>query len=90
MKNLLRNILANSIRWKATEKGDKIIYANEQDPRLIVFMGLFFRKEYNAPRGHIYAVEDVRNILRTGAPKMQMMAHKQWHVGLVKVQTFLV
>ena len=22
--------------WKATEKGDKIIYADEQDPRLIV------------------------------------------------------
>ena len=51
---------------------------------------LFFAKEYNAPRGHVYAVEDVRNILRTGAPKMQMMAHNQWHVGLVKVQTFLV
>ena len=25
--------------WKATEKGDKIIYANEQDPRLIVLWG---------------------------------------------------
>ena len=56
--------------WKATEKGDKIIYANEQDPRLIVLWGGYsFAKEYNAPRGHVYAVEDVRNILRTGAPK---------------------
>ena len=76
--------------WKATEKGDKIIYANEQDPRLIVLWGAILCKEYNAPRGHIYAVEDVRNILRTGAPKNAMMAHNQWHVGLVKVQTFLV
>ena len=56
--------------WKATEKGDKIIYADEQDPRLIVLWGGYsFAKEYNAPRGHVYAVEDVRNILRTGAPK---------------------
>ena len=77
--------------WKATEKGDKIIYANEQDPRLIVLWGGYsFAKEYNAPRGHVYAVEDVRNILRTGAPKNAMMAHNQCDVGLVKVQTFLV
>ena len=56
--------------WKATEKGDKIIYADEQDARLIVLWGGYsFAKEYNAPRGHVYAVEDVRNILRTGAPK---------------------
>ena len=39
MKNLLKNILANSNSWKATEKGDKIIYADEQDPRLIVLWG---------------------------------------------------
>ena len=56
--------------WKATEKGDKIIYADEQDPRLIVLWGGYsFAKEYNAPRGHVYAVKDVRDILRTGAPK---------------------
>ena len=31
--------------WKATEKGDKIIYANEQDPAFNRVMGgLFFRK----------------------------------------------
>lgn len=33
--------------WKATEKGDKIIYADEQDPRLIVLWGGYaFAKEY--------------------------------------------
>ena len=76
--------------WKATEKGDKIIYANEQDPRLIVLWGGYsFAKEYNAPRGHVYAVEDVIFYVLV-RPKMQMMALNQWHVGLVKVQTFLV
>ena len=56
--------------WKATEKGDKIIYANETRSSFNRVMGGYsFAKEYNAPRGHVYAVEDVRNILRTGAPK---------------------
>lgn len=35
---------------------------------VILWAGYAFSKEYNAPRGHFYAVEDVRNILRTGAP----------------------
>ena len=56
--------------WRATEQGDKIIYADEVNPRLIVlWAGYAFAKEYNAPRGHFYAVNDVRSILRTGAPK---------------------
>ena len=56
--------------WKATEKGDKIVYADEENPRLIVLWGGYaFAKEYNAPRGHIYAIKDLRDILRTGAPK---------------------
>ncbi len=77
--------------WKATEKGDKIIYADEQDPRLIVLWGGYaFAKEYNAPRGHVYAVKDVRDILRTGAPKTATDGHNQWRVGLVKGQTFHV
>ena len=40
-------------------------------------------KEYSAPRGHFYAVTDVR-ILRTGAPKLQMMALKLWHIWTCK------
>ncbi len=35
---------------------------------VILWAGYAFSKEYNAPRGHFYAIEDVRNILRTGAP----------------------
>lgn len=56
--------------WRATSKSDHIIYADEENPRLIVlWAGYAFAKEYNAPRGHFYAITDVRNILRTGAPK---------------------
>lgn len=56
--------------WLNTEKGSEILYMDEINPRLIVLWGGYaFAKEYNAPRGHFYAVTDVRNILRTGAPK---------------------
>ncbi|MBN1925343.1 MAG: ammonia-forming cytochrome c nitrite reductase [Prolixibacteraceae bacterium] len=41
----------------------------EVDPRLVVlWAGYGFSKEYNQARGHMHAIEDVRNILRTGAP----------------------
>ncbi|PZX52022.1 ammonia-forming cytochrome c nitrite reductase [Algoriphagus chordae] len=39
------------------------------DPDLVIlWAGYAFSKEYNAPRGHAYAVNDVTKILRTGAP----------------------
>lgn len=41
----------------------------EEDPRLVVlWAGYGFSKEYNQGRGHMHAVEDIRKILRTGAP----------------------
>ncbi|MCW3804217.1 ammonia-forming cytochrome c nitrite reductase [Plebeiibacterium marinum] len=41
----------------------------EVDPRLVVlWAGYGFSKDYNQGRGHYYAVEDVRNTLRTGGP----------------------
>ena len=44
--------------WKATEKGDKIIYADEENPRLIILWGGYaLAKEYAAPRGHIRAIK---------------------------------
>ncbi len=40
-----------------------------EDPRLVVlWAGYAFSKDYAQGRGHFYAVEDVRNTLRTGAP----------------------
>ncbi len=40
-----------------------------EDPRLVVlWSGYAFSKDYNQGRGHYYAVEDIYNTLRTGAP----------------------
>ncbi|WP_242135111.1 ammonia-forming cytochrome c nitrite reductase [Aestuariivivens marinum] len=42
----------------------------DEDSRLVVlWAGYGFSKDYNQGRGHQYAVEDLRNTLRTGAPK---------------------
>jgi len=41
----------------------------EEDPRLVIlFAGYAFSKDFNQARGHIYAVSDVHNTLRTGTP----------------------
>jgi nitrite reductase (cytochrome c-552) len=40
----------------------------EEDPRMVVlWAGYSFSRDYNQGRGHAYAIEDIRNILRTGA-----------------------
>jgi nitrite reductase (cytochrome c-552) len=42
----------------------------EVDPRLVVlWAGYGFSKDYNQGRGHYYAISDLQNTLRTGAPK---------------------
>ena len=44
--------------------------ALEEDPLLVVlWAGYLFSQDYNRPRGHLYAIEDIRKTLRTGAPK---------------------
>lgn len=40
----------------------------ERPEMVILWAGYAFSREYGSPRGHFYAVEDVRNTLRTGAP----------------------
>ncbi|HBO38503.1 MAG TPA: ammonia-forming cytochrome c nitrite reductase subunit c552, partial [Pasteurellaceae bacterium] len=56
--------------WKKTSESTELTSAIELDPRMIVMWGGYaFSKDYNKPRGHYYAITDVRNILRTGAPK---------------------
>lgn len=41
----------------------------EEDPRLVVlWAGYSFSKDYKQGRGHYYAVDDIRNTLRTGSP----------------------
>ncbi|MFN3759052.1 MAG: ammonia-forming cytochrome c nitrite reductase [Algoriphagus aquaeductus] len=41
----------------------------ESDPELVIlWAGYGFSKDYNAPRGHAYAVEDIHKTLRVGSP----------------------
>lgn len=56
--------------WHETSESSEIVDVLEADPNLVVlWAGYGFSKDYNKARGHIYAVTDVRNTLRTGAPK---------------------
>jgi nitrite reductase (cytochrome c-552) len=55
--------------FKSKHNGAKAIDMLAEDPRLVVlWAGYAFSKEYKQARGHYYAVTDVQNILRTGAP----------------------
>lgn len=41
-----------------------------KDPRMVIlWAGYGFSREYNKPKGHANAIDDIRKILRTGAPK---------------------
>ncbi len=54
--------------WKKTENGTMADMLKE-DPRLVVlWAGYGFSKDYNAPRGHMNTITDLRKTLRTGAP----------------------
>jgi len=49
--------------------GNAMIDMLEVDPRLVIlWAGYGFAKDYKQGRGHFYAIEDVRNSLRTGGP----------------------
>jgi nitrite reductase (cytochrome c-552) len=55
--------------FKSKYNGAATIDMLEVDPRLVVlWAGYAFSKDYKQSRGHAYAVEDVQNTLRTGAP----------------------
>lgn len=41
----------------------------ETRPQMVIlWAGYAFSRDYSAPRGHAYAIDDVRSTLRTGAP----------------------
>ncbi len=55
--------------WKQTSENDTITDMLENKPQLsVLWAGYGFAKDYNAPRGHFYAVQSNINSLRTGAP----------------------
>jgi nitrite reductase (cytochrome c-552) len=49
--------------------GSRMIDMLKVDPRLVVlWAGYAFSKDYSQGRGHYYALDDIRNTLRTGGP----------------------
>lgn len=56
--------------FRSKYNGSATIDMLEEDPRLVVlWAGYGFSKDYNQGRGHSYAITDLRNTLRTGAPE---------------------
>lgn len=63
--------------WTETAEMDFVSEFNGNSPvdvlelrpeMVILWAGYAFSKDYSTPRGHIYAVDDIRASLRTGAP----------------------
>lgn len=55
--------------WKSTKESSDIMDMLKVKPQLsVLWAGYGFAKDYNAPRGHFYAIQDNTNTLRTGAP----------------------
>ena len=55
--------------WKQTSQSEQIDDMLAKKPQLaVLWAGYGFAKDYNAPRGHFYALQDNINTLRTGAP----------------------
>jgi nitrite reductase (cytochrome c-552) len=56
-------------KFRSKHAGSAMVDVLEEAPELVVlWAGYSFSKDYNQGRGHYYAVEDIRNTLRTGAP----------------------
>lgn len=55
--------------WQQTRESEQIDDMLKKKPQLaVLWAGYGFSKDYNAPRGHFYAIQDNINSLRTGAP----------------------
>ncbi|MDA3892970.1 MAG: ammonia-forming cytochrome c nitrite reductase [Salinivirgaceae bacterium] len=55
--------------FRSMYNGNAMIDMLEVDPKLVVlWAGYGFSKDYNQGRGHAYAIKDIQNTLRTGAP----------------------
>ena len=51
--------------WKGTSESKERTDALAEDPQMVVlWAGYPFSKDYNKPRGHFYALTDVRETLR--------------------------
>ncbi len=62
--------------FKSLYNGNGLVDMLEVDPKLVVlWAGYAFSKDYCQPRGHYYAVDDIRNTLRTEAPMTDTSGH---------------
>ncbi|MCG8318988.1 MAG: ammonia-forming cytochrome c nitrite reductase [Cytophagales bacterium] len=62
-------MLTRDTSFSSYLNGSKLRDALEENPALVVlWAGYGFAKDYNQPRGHTYAIEDIHNTLRTGGP----------------------
>lgn len=77
-ENYKNNFRREYDTWKKTQNMDFRSKYNgnqvqdvlaERPEMVILWAGYAFSKDYNAPRGHMYALEDNRNTLRTGTPE---------------------
>ncbi|HEY4786774.1 MAG TPA: ammonia-forming cytochrome c nitrite reductase subunit c552, partial [Bacteroidales bacterium] len=56
--------------FRSKYNGSATIDMLEADPKMVIlWAGYAFSKEYKQGRGHYYAIKDIRETLRTGAPK---------------------
>lgn len=71
--------------FKTPHGGNAMKDVLEENPEMVVmWAGYAFSKDYNQGRGHSYAIDDVRNTLRTAAPKGRTIASTQYLLGLQK------
>lgn len=79
-ENYKNNFKREYDTWKKTQNmdfrskhnGNQVQDVLEDRPEMVIlWAGYAFSKEYNAPRGHMYSLEDNRNSLRTGTPEKE-------------------
>lgn len=62
--------MTRNMDFKSKHLGNMFEDALEQRPEMVVlWAGYAFSRDYAAPRGHMHAIEDVHNTLRTGTPE---------------------
>jgi len=55
--------------FRSLYNGNNSVDVLEERPNMVIlWAGYAFSKDYNAPRGHAYAISDIYHTLRTGAP----------------------
>ena len=55
--------------FKSEFNGSAAVDVLEQRPEMVIlWAGYAFSKDYATPRGHMHALDDIRNTLRTGSP----------------------